>query len=459
VTSSPTLRSIPGPAPTREPDELAALLRSRLGPEAAVSAEPALRHAATRDYSWLSPVISSTIPRTVPDVVVWPGTVAAVERLAAFAYERRIPLTARGKGTSNYGQVVPLAGGIVVDFTRMTGEIVLDEEVVRAPAGTTFRALAAFLVGSGRELAMMPTTLQSTVAGFAAGGSGGPGTIEHGLNHEGFVRELTVVPVTEHPSAVDVAFPDTRAHVHSFGTTGLIVRVGLQTVPARQWTSVFASFADLDHGAQAALAVLESGPAPQVLAVTEPDLAALFPEDPALEPEATNFRAVVRVETVERVRAEVARAGGWGFVVRPDANRLLLTLINNHTTVRAKRARPELFHVLVRGNAVVGRRALIEAAYPGALVQLEGGRFGGRAGLSARILAPHRSDEGVIAGMTRLAAAGLEVENPHTWEVHQDLPPRQEVAERLDPAGLLNPGKLPRPAPARGGSTPTKGNL
>jgi FAD/FMN-containing dehydrogenase len=435
--------------PDQAPAELAAELAALLGDSAEVAADERARNAAAKDFSWVSPIIHGTIPRTLPDVVVTPLTIEAVRAVARWAYTRGVPLTARGRGTSNYGQVIPLARGVMVDFHRLSGEIALhDDGTVTALAGTTWHELLDFVAGTCRELAMFPTTLNSTVAGYVGGGSGGPGSIEHGFNHEGFIRGLTLVPVTADAQPVEVSYPDTTAHVHSFGTTGLIVRVGLLTVPARERTAVFASVPDLDAGSAIALRILKLDPPPQILAVTEPELAALFPEDPGFEPGRTNLRAVVTVEQAGAVRRIVEAGGGSVSGVRPEAVRFLATLINNHTTVRAKAKRPELFHVLVRGNAILGRRALIAEAFPDATVQLEGIRGVGGPCLSARILAPHRDDEAVLAGMRRLRAEGLAVDSPHTWLVHEDLPPRWAAADRFDPSGLLNPGKLPRTATA-----------
>lgn len=426
------------------PEALAADLRTLLGESADVSADEAARKAATKDFSWVSPIIHGTIPRTLPDAVVTVRSAEAVRKLARYAHQHRIPLTARGKGTSNYGQIIPLARGIMVDFQCLTGEIELHDGTVTALAGTTWHELNAFLDTTGRELAMFPTTLNSTVAGYVGGGAGGPGSIEHGFNHEGFVQRLTVVPVTNEAEPVELCFPATTPHVHAFGTTGLITRVGLRTVPARERTAVFASVPGLDAGAAMALEILRFSPAPQILAVTEPELAALFPEDPGFEPGRTNLRAVVTVEQAGAVREIVERGGGVVSGVRADAVRYLATFINNHTTVRAKARRPELFHVLVRGNGILGKRGLIAEAFPDATVQLEGIRGPGGPCLMARILAPHRDDAAVHAGMDRLRAEELFVDSPHSWVVSENLPPRWAEADRFDPGGLLNPGKLPR---------------
>jgi hypothetical protein len=415
-----------------------------------VQTDLAARQAALKDFSWVSPVITHTLPRQTPAVLVRPHSVAGVQALARWAFTHDAPVVPRGKGTSNYGQSVSLVEGILCDLTALRPDaqnpitIDVDEETtfVRVPAGTRFDELLDHVAGLGFELASYPTTLNSTVAGWVGGGSGGVGGLEFGLNHQGVVRELTVVGVDGSSVPTVLHWPDTAPHTHAYGTTGIIVSVGLRIVPTRAWTSLFASVPDLDTGAALALDLLTLQPVPRILAVTEPELAALFPEDPGVEPGATNVRVQLTEDSVERAQELVERHGGYVTSVRADANRLLATLINNHTTLRAKAARPELFHVLIRGTAIVGRRALIEEVYPGASLQLEGGRVDGTPSLSGRILAPFVSDDAVTDGMRRLAAEGIAVDNPHTWVCHTELETRWPWARRFDPKGLLNPGKL-----------------
>ena len=55
----------------------------------------------------------------VADAVVQPVSTAEVVKVLRCCYSRRIPVTARGAGTGNYGQAIPLAGGVVLDLARM----------------------------------------------------------------------------------------------------------------------------------------------------------------------------------------------------------------------------------------------------------------------------------------------------------------------------------------------------
>jgi FAD/FMN-containing dehydrogenase len=124
------------------PETLAAELTELLGDGAAVTAEQSARIAATRDFSWVSPIIQNTIPRTVPDVVVTLRTETAVAALAAFAHARSIPLTPRGKGTSNYGQIIPLAGGSTTasrSLARSPGPVSMSSTISWPVAGTSWR--------------------------------------------------------------------------------------------------------------------------------------------------------------------------------------------------------------------------------------------------------------------------------------------------------------------------------
>jgi hypothetical protein len=98
------------------------------------------------------------------------------------------------------------------------------------------------------------------------------------------------------------------------------------------------------------------------------------------------------LEVADAVREIVEHGGGSVSGVRPDAVRFLATFINNHTTLRAKAKRPELYHVLVRGNTILGKRALLAETFDDSTVQLEGIRGPEGPCLMARILAPHRSD-------------------------------------------------------------------
>ncbi|MBD0302231.1 MAG: FAD-binding oxidoreductase, partial [Tolypothrix sp. T3-bin4] len=73
------------------------------------------------DYYHFSPVLQPQLADKRGDLVIRPTTEAEVLRVAGVCVKYKVPLTVRGAGTGNYGQCVPLNGGVILDTTRMNG--------------------------------------------------------------------------------------------------------------------------------------------------------------------------------------------------------------------------------------------------------------------------------------------------------------------------------------------------
>src|ERR1700730_19242306 len=74
----------------------------------------------SRDYFWYSPVLNKQLHGKSADVVATPRNEADVIRVAAACAKLRIPLTPRGAATGNYGQAVPLEGGVPLALPNNT---------------------------------------------------------------------------------------------------------------------------------------------------------------------------------------------------------------------------------------------------------------------------------------------------------------------------------------------------
>src|SRR5882724_4076247 len=66
-----------------------------------------------------SPVMRQEMKDKFADIVVRPRDKKDVLRIAAAAAGSRMPLIARGGGTANFGQGIPLRGGAIVDMTGL----------------------------------------------------------------------------------------------------------------------------------------------------------------------------------------------------------------------------------------------------------------------------------------------------------------------------------------------------
>lgn len=427
---------------------VAAELRGVLGGNA-VHVDAPTRRSASSDYSWISPILRERLPATVADVVAFPQDNAAVARVLDVAARLRVPVTPRGKGTGNYGQAVPLQRGIVVDLSRHDRIMAVGDGWIEAGGGADFASLERAARRTRQELAMFPSMQRSSLGGFLSGGNQGIGSIEHGSIWDGFVHAIAVVACREDTRPVRTEGDEVLAHLHTYGTAGVLASARVRLVPAQCWTAVFASFADVPSAARAGLELANLDPCPRSVSVDDAELAGLYPAHRGIVAGLASLRALVTKDCVDAAGAVVAAHGGRVEAVDAAAVAVLVTTSFNHSTLRAQRARPELCATQVRGSALLDRYDEAVATMAGGLLHLDANRKQGRAGYSGLLLSTFVDPPSLYASMARLEALGVTVIDPHTWVLggHGRLDAIRERARIFDPYGLLNPGKLPAPRP------------
>ncbi|MCK9893551.1 FAD-binding oxidoreductase [Frankia sp. AgB32] len=425
-------------------DALAAELSALVGADAVHRDSSTLLSAST-DWAHMSPVLAPLLPGGVADVVVRPPDAAGIAAAVGAAHRHRIPVTVRGQGTGNYGQGIPLFGGLVLDTSAATRILSVSDGWLTAEAGASFVLMEKAAAATGQELAILPSTVGSTVAGFIAGGSGGTGSIANGAIWDGYLRSLLVVPCTDDATPVAVPFPENTAMAHAFGVSGVIAEATVALRPARRWTGLYASFPTL-HGAVAAGEELfDLDPTPRLLSLDEAGIIATYrPADPALPADRVSVRGIVTEDSVDAASAVVARHGGRVDAVRPKGPAHIASLSYNHTTYRVRKVRPELTHLQCMGPGLTRRRAEVAALAPESLIHLEGFLTANGRDWVAMLFLRYDGADDLYDRMARLADVEVHVDDPHTWELHHGrLDAVRAAAARFDPDGLLNPGKLP----------------
>ena len=408
-----------------------------VGPGAVHTDDRALEKAS-RDGSYLSPILREQWPLGRPEVVCRPTSVEQVPAVVRAAVRRRVPITSRGKGTGNYGQVIPLHGGLVLDLTALRGVDHVDAEagVVTAEAGVRMLSLEKRLASHhDSQLWMYPSTVQSTLGGFLAGGSAGTGTIVHGRNHEGFVEALDVVFAHEDAEIVHL-----EPFVHTYGVAGIIVRATVRIEPLQDWRCVYASFDDHHDAFAAARRVHLVEPAPRLCSADGAHVSSCLPADEAIPAGRASLRAIVDAAAVDEVRAIIDGAGGVVEAVRTGVNETIKvsTLSYNHPTHWLQKAEPDTwFHMECQGDALVERLDEVEAVYPGGTLHLEAGH--GR--MFGMLNGHYTSPEAAYAGVPVLEELGVRVHSPHQYRVDHGTEAVRALAARTDPFGLLNPGR------------------
>ncbi|MGW1025323.1 FAD-binding oxidoreductase [Streptomyces sp. NPDC002577] len=432
--AAPADRSTPGL------EEFCAAATDLIGADAVVRDDASLDKASV-DWAHMSPILSAKLPAGRAEVVLRPTSHEQIPGILALAHRHRVPVTARGKGTGNYGQAIPLHGGVVLDLTGCGRILDAGDGWIRAEAGAKMSDLEEHARSLGQELWMFPSTFGTTVGGFLAGGSGGTGSLVHRTNADGFVREVTVVPCTGNAEPFARKGPDALPYVHAYGTSGIIATatVGLQR--ARDWTGLFAAFDDWTAATAALADLVRLEPAPRLVSLDEAGLVETFQPDPALDSTALSVRAIVEAEAEPAAREIVTSRGGRVLEVRPapEGPALISSLSFNHPTYHLMKAKDGYFHLEISGDALLGDPAEVKKVFPDTLLHLEGMR----SGTVGMLMARYEDERTVYEGITALAALGVGVHDPHNWFVDRRIELVRQAARTTDPLGLLNPGKLP----------------
>src|SRR5689334_21662308 len=216
-----------------------------------------------------------------PDAVLLPGSEEDVAEILRFCADRSIAIVPFGGGTSVVGGLDPVRGDfkavISLDLRRLDQLHSLDEVSGEADlgAGLTGPDAERLLGERGYSLGHFPQSFQfATIGGFAATRSSGQDSAGYGRFND-MVRGLrTVTPagVLDLGRAPEsAAGPDLRQlMIGSEGVFGIITRVRVKVHPVPAATSYEAwSFPDFATGADALRAVVQTGAGPTVIRLSD----------------------------------------------------------------------------------------------------------------------------------------------------------------------------------------------
>src|SRR5262249_46047287 len=198
----------------------------------------------SHDFHWYSPVLTPQLQNCLADVVVQPRSEEEIAAVVVAAVKHRIPLTVRGGGTGNYGQSVPLKGGVLLDMTSFNKVTGVESGSIRVQAGAVIMTALQAALQSGQQLMMYPSTMRSaTIGGYLGGGFAGIGSVRHGIIRDsGMIQSLRIMTIEEKPRVMTLSGADVGFVFHSWGTTGIILEAQLKLVPAEKWIDCIATF-------------------------------------------------------------------------------------------------------------------------------------------------------------------------------------------------------------------------
>ena len=417
----------------------------------------------SRDFYWYSPVLKRQLENVTADLVVSPRNQAEVVRVLAACHRLGIPVTPRGTGTGNYGQAMPLSGGVVLSLAEMN-EIttIAPGRVICGPGAILADIDRATRAHSGQELRLHPSTYNTaSIGGFIAGGSGGVGSINFGgLRDFGNVIRLRVVTMEAEPKVLDLTGEDLHKVTHAYGTNGIITEVEMPLTAAYDWVDVIVGFDSFMGAARYGNAL---GCQDGLLTKLITPIAAPVPQDyfkrhqRFFRPGQSICLVMVAPHSLDAFLAFTRREGGEvvmnAAVMSEEEKKGLppaFELAWNHTTLRALRVDPSITY-LQSLYPFPNQLALVEkmdAMFPGEVFShLEFVRFDGNITCFGLPLVKFTTEERLDEIIRLHEENGCPIFNPHRYTLEEGGMKQTDDIQlafkrEADPQGLLNPGKM-----------------
>lgn len=439
--------------------EILAQLSAIVGADNMSSDEKSLT-SGSRDCYYFSPVLVPQLDNKIADVIVRPQTQVQLKAIIQLAVSNNIPVTPRGGGTGNYGQGVPLAGGIMVNTRRMDRLIDINAEHALVEGGASLWQLEKAAREAGGELRMFPSTItSSSSAGFITGGSGGVGSIEWGmLSEPGNIRSAKILTIEAEPREILLDTPEKLQKVlHNCGLTAFVTEVDFALAPRTEWHQYILAFDNIDTALYAGEQLAyDDSLHKRLCSVMEWPIPACF--KPLVNrgacPEGKSLLFLITELDPNALSPYIKSLGGTTSFYQPpepgpSRGFQIYDFTWNHTTLWAMKADPQLtylqdgfdrerFHEQVR---------LRKEKYGDQIhLHIEFLKVGGQVKPGGLSIVRFQDRDQLWDIIDYCETIGIRIANPHThfldddprWYNDQFLNAKQE----WDPHGLLNPGHL-----------------
>ncbi len=412
----------------------------------------------SQDYYTFSPVLQRQLAGKVADLVIRPADVQEVCRVAAACARLRIPVTIRGAGTGNYGQCVPLQGGVVLDMSRLSGVIWAKPGAARVQAGTKLAAIDKKTREIGWEIRMAPSTYRTaTMGGFIAGGSGGIGSITYGqLRDRGNLLALQVVTLEEEPQILELRGDEVHKVSHAWGLNGIITELEIPLGPAYPWAEVIVLFDQFMDAARFGQALGNAdGMIKKMISVHAWPIPSYFAALRSALPEGKHCVLLLVAETCLEALTDLVREFGGTISYQKTAQEAsrgvaLAEFTWNHTTLHARSVDSSLTYLQTLFPVDPELKLvdhMVQTFGDEVMMHLEFIRVQGLTQAAALQIVRFTTEERLQEIIHYHEEQGAFIANPHTFIIEdggrKEMDPLQVAfKEQVDPDGLLNPGKM-----------------
>ncbi len=424
--------------------------------------EPAQLSKLSKDYYYFSPILAEQLKDKVGDLVVRPKNEAEVLKVAKTCVDAKVPLTVRGAGTGNYGQAIPLAGGVILDLSAMNAVKWVEPGRACVEPGAKLAAIDRVARPQGWEIRMAPSTYRTaTIGGFVGGGSGGIGSVLYGqLADRGSIQAVRVVTMEESPQVIELRGDAVHQVSHAYGTNGIITELEIPLAPVYPWVEVIVSFDEFMSAARFGQVLGDAdGIIKKLVSIHAWPIPSYFNALKDFLPDG-KAAALLIVSTAD-LEALGALVRDWGGQMTYQKNAqkseggtskgaAIAEFTWNHTTLHARNVDESLTYlqtVFPYDPDLTLLQHMYEHFGEEVIMHLEYVRSQGKILPTALQLVRYTTPERLAEIIRYHEEKGAFIANPHTYVLEdggrKTIDESQlKFKERVDPYGLLNPGKM-----------------
>ncbi len=209
----------------------------------------------------------SAYPPVLPDGVLFPKDTDDVVAAVRLCTEHNVPLIPFGIGSSIEGHVLPVEGGITLDFRDMNRVLAIQAEdfTVTVQPGVIRTQLNDEIRHTGLFFPIDPGA-HASIGGMTATRASGTNAVRYGTMRDNVLslKVVTasgdVIRTSSRARKSSAGYDLTHLYVGSEGTLGVIVEITLRVYPLPEAvTAAVCSFPTLRNAVQAVIDIMQSG--------------------------------------------------------------------------------------------------------------------------------------------------------------------------------------------------------
>jgi FAD/FMN-containing dehydrogenase/NAD-dependent dihydropyrimidine dehydrogenase PreA subunit len=187
------------------------------------------REMYSHDIGDVPPIMTETLFKTLPDLIVQPKDVDEIQQVLKAASDLKIPVVPRGAASWGFGGVIPARAGIVIDLSPFRKILAIDvaQKTVTVEAGARWSDIDTIAKKQGLCLMTYPSSKFSTVGGWISTGGYGINSFKYGhLSKQ--IASMVVVTGTGEAKRLSHSDSEFSCFVSTEGEFGIVVEVTLQ---------------------------------------------------------------------------------------------------------------------------------------------------------------------------------------------------------------------------------------